>query len=178
VASTLSLPGTPDTPGAVRDLGSGCLLWAGSGGGWGHSNAGLVVGRGESLRVDTLFDLRLTAEMLDGFAPLTRSAPIGTVVNTHGNGDHWFGNQLTAPAQIIAAEGSLADMRAVGPRQLELLLAADAPTGPFVRRIFGAFDYRSRRYSRCRCRRTRRRSRSRRWRWRSTSRSARSPGRN
>jgi len=142
VASTLSLPGTPDTPGAVRDLGSGCLLWAGSGGGWGHSNAGLVVGRGESLLVDTLFDLRLTAEMLDGFAPLTRSAPIGTVVNTHGNGDHWFGNQLTAPAQIIAAEGSLADMRAVSPRQLELLLAADAPTGPFVRRIFGAFDYR------------------------------------
>ncbi len=106
---------TSSPPASPRELASGCYLWAATGDGWGYSNAGLITGRGASLLVDTLYDLRLTGEMLDGFAPLTRRAPIATVVNTHGNGDHWFGNQLVAHAQVIAAQASLADMRAVGP---------------------------------------------------------------
>ena len=39
-------------------------------GGWGWSNAGLIVGDGTSLLVDTLFDLRLTQNMLDAMAPV------------------------------------------------------------------------------------------------------------
>ena len=34
-------------------------------GGWGWSNAGLITGGGVSLLVDTLFDLKLTAETLN-----------------------------------------------------------------------------------------------------------------
>jgi cyclase len=132
---------TSSPPASSRELASGCHLWAATGDGWGYSNAGLVTGRGESLLVDTLYDLRLTGEMLDGFAPLTRRAPIATVVNTHGNGDHWFGNQLVAHAQVIAAQASLADMRAVGPDQMRGLLAADGPAGAFSRAVFGTFDY-------------------------------------
>ncbi|HEY6857452.1 MAG TPA: fumarylacetoacetate hydrolase family protein, partial [Mycobacterium sp.] len=45
-------------------------------GGFGWSNAGLVVGDGSSLLVDTLFDLPLTREMLDAMAPITDRAPI------------------------------------------------------------------------------------------------------
>ncbi|MGI5193317.1 MBL fold metallo-hydrolase [Streptomyces sp. CA-288835] len=105
------------------------------------SNAGLVTGRGESLLVDTLYDLRLTRAMLDGLAPVTDAAPVATVVNTHGNGDHWFGNQLVAHAEIIAARGSLTDMRQVGPAEMRALTGADTAAGRFARRIFGRFDY-------------------------------------
>ncbi|MFF7162334.1 MBL fold metallo-hydrolase [Streptomyces sp. NPDC008086] len=97
--------------------------------------------RGESLLVDTLYDLRLTAAMLDALAPLTVPAPIATVVNTHGNGDHWSGNQLVSHAEIFAARGSVADMRQVGPAEMLALTSMDSSAGHFARRIFGRFDY-------------------------------------
>ncbi|MGW2518899.1 MBL fold metallo-hydrolase [Streptomyces sp. NPDC001617] len=124
-----------------QDLGGGCHLWGHPGGGWGLSNSGLVIGAGQSLLVDTLYDLRITQQMLDGLRPLTRSAPITTVVNTHGNGDHWFGNQLLVHAEIIAAAGSVTDMRQVGPGEMKQLMNGPAPAGPFARRIFGSFDF-------------------------------------
>ncbi len=34
--------------------------------------------------------------MLSTMSPTTRTAPISTVVNTHANGDHCYGNQLLA----------------------------------------------------------------------------------
>lgn len=122
-------------------LGNGCHAWIAEARGWGMSNAGLVTGRGASLLVDTLYDLRLTENMLDALAPLTAAAPISTVVNTHGNGDHWFGNQLVAHAEIVAARGSVADMRQVGPAEMRALTAMDTPAGRFARRAFGRFHY-------------------------------------
>lgn len=129
------------SPAGRIDLGHGCHAWVPSTGGWGMSNAGLVAGRGEALLVDTLYDLSLTRAMLDGLAPVTDAAPVSTVVNTHGNGDHWFGNQLVAQAEIIAARGSLTDMRQVGPAEMRALTSADTAAGRFARRIFGRFDY-------------------------------------
>ncbi|GKQ39410.1 MBL fold metallo-hydrolase [Streptomyces sp. A012304] len=123
------------------ELGHGCYAWIAGDVGWGMSNAGLITGRGASLLVDTLYDLRLTKTMLDALAPLTTPAPISTVVNTHGNGDHWFGNQLVAHAEIIAARGSVADMRQVGPAEMRALTSMDSPAGHFARRIFGRFDH-------------------------------------
>jgi glyoxylase-like metal-dependent hydrolase (beta-lactamase superfamily II) len=99
----------------VRALGRGCHAWLQHRSGWGRSNTGLVVGHGESLLVDTLFDIPLTARMLDDVAPLIAAAPITTAVNTHGNGDHWFGNRALTDVEIVAATASVADMRAVGP---------------------------------------------------------------
>jgi cyclase len=115
--------------------------WLQPDGGWGLSNAGLVVGAGQSLLVDTLFDLARTRSMLDGLASLTNPAPITTVVNTHGNGDHWFGNELVAEAEIVAASGTLADMHAVGPAQLVGLLALPGPAGDFARKVFGRYRF-------------------------------------
>jgi cyclase len=63
----------------------------------GESNAGLVVGDGTSLLVDTLWDPRLTRRMLNAMAALIEGAPIKRLVNTHSDGDHWWGNQ-EAPA--------------------------------------------------------------------------------
>ena len=84
------------------ELGDSRFAYLQGDGGWGWSSAGLVVGDGASLLVDTLFDLRLTAKMLAAMTVPTASAPITTVINTHANGDHCYGNQLVGGAEIIA----------------------------------------------------------------------------
>ena len=76
----------------LHELGVGCYAYLQPDGGWGWSNAGLIVGEGRSLLVDTLFDLNLTALMLDAMSPFTEAAPVNSLVNTHANGDHCYGN--------------------------------------------------------------------------------------
>ncbi|MEY4068881.1 MAG: hypothetical protein RLZZ332_1217, partial [Actinomycetota bacterium] len=90
----------------VHEVADGCHAYLQPDGGWGYSNAGLVVGDGRSLLVDTLFDLRLTDAMLAAMSPLTRGAPITTCVNTHANGDHCYGNERVAGAEIIASRAA------------------------------------------------------------------------
>ena len=65
--------------------------------GLGWNNAGLIAGKGEALLIDTLFDLPLTRKMLDAITKKV-GKPIRRVVNTHHNGDHFWGNQLVSDA--------------------------------------------------------------------------------
>jgi cyclase len=113
-------------------------------GGWGWSNAGLVTDGSEALLVDTLFDLRLTAEMLESMRMVTAGGTIGTVVNTHANGDHCFGNALLAGADIVSSSRCAEEMAQLPPSALAALMRA-APTmgeaGAFVSRIFAPFDF-------------------------------------
>ena len=113
-------------------------------GGWGWSNAGLVTAGGSSLLVDTLFDMTLTREMLDAMAPVTRGAPITTIVNTHANGDHCYGNAAVGAEEIITSEASAREMEEV-PAALLAGMLAMAPdlgeTGAYVERIFGSFRF-------------------------------------
>ena len=51
--------GLPYERGLV-EVGDGVLAWLQPDGGWGWSNAGLIVDGEAALLVDTLFDLRLT----------------------------------------------------------------------------------------------------------------------
>src|SRR3546814_2294882 len=79
------------------------------GGSWGWSNAGLIVDGDQTLLVDTLFDLKLTGQMLTAMRDaVPAAARIGTLVNTHANGDHTFGNSLVEGARIITTD-SVAD---------------------------------------------------------------------
>ncbi len=125
----------------LHELGDGCHAYLQPDGGWGWSNAGLVVGDGVSLLVDTLFDLHLTRAMLDSMAPVTRSAPIGTLVNTHANGDHCYGNQLVDRAEIIATVATAHEMTDVPPAMLAALNNAPGEVGDLFRSFFGAFDF-------------------------------------
>ncbi|MFC4949701.1 MBL fold metallo-hydrolase [Pseudonocardia sp. GCM10023141] len=124
----------------VHDLGRGCHAWLQRRPGWGRSNTGLIVGHGESLLVDTLFDIPLTTRMLDDVAPLLASAPLTVAVNTHGNGDHWFGNRALADVEIVAATATVADMRAVGPAEVTGLMSLPTAAGRFAGSIFAPFD--------------------------------------
>lgn len=125
----------------LHELGDGCHAWLQPDGGWGWSNAGLVVGDGQSLLVDTLFDLKITARMLDAMTPHTGGAPISTVVNTHANGDHCYGNQLVRGAEIIATESAAEEMREVPPSMLAALNKAPGEVGDLFRSFFGAFEF-------------------------------------
>lgn len=125
----------------LHDLGDGCHAYLQPDGGWGWSNAGLVVGEGTSLLVDTLFDLHLTREMLDAMAPRTRGAEISTVVNTHANGDHCYGNQLVDGAEIVASRAAAEEMVEVPPAMLDALNRDEGELGALFRRFFGAFDF-------------------------------------
>ena len=120
------------------------LAWLPPGGGWGWSNAGMVVDGDHALLVDTLFDLRLTAEMLGAMGAAVPGAEIGTVVNTHANGDHCYGNQLLRDRRIVATRRAAEEMERVSPARLAGLVAS-APTmgavGDYVQRVFGAFAF-------------------------------------
>ena len=95
----------------LHELGNGCWAYLLPDGGWGWSNAGLITDSGQSLLVDTLFDLPLTQEMLDAMRDADPAAgSIGTLVNTHANGDHTYGNQLVGGAEIVASQACLEEM--------------------------------------------------------------------
>jgi cyclase len=127
--------------GVVHEAGDGCWAYVQRDGSWGWSNAGLVVGDGSSLLVDTLFDLPLTAAMLDAFAERTGTAPIGVVVNTHANGDHCYGNELVADAEIIASAATAEEMAEVSPAMMAGLLTAPGEIGELFRGFFGDFRF-------------------------------------
>jgi glyoxylase-like metal-dependent hydrolase (beta-lactamase superfamily II) len=67
--------------------------------GLGKSNSGLI-NRGGGLVVDTFWDLPLTRELIGHYARVWKR-PAQRVLNTHHNGDHCWGNQLFADAEII-----------------------------------------------------------------------------
>ena len=110
-------------------------------GGWGWSNAGLIVGDGESLLVDTLFDLKITQRMLDAMKHAISSAGISTVVNTHANGDHCYGNQLLKDRKIIASSATAQEMAEVPAAMLAALNKAPGEVGELFRHFFGEFDF-------------------------------------
>jgi glyoxylase-like metal-dependent hydrolase (beta-lactamase superfamily II) len=125
----------------LHEVADGCHAYLQPDGGWGYSNAGLVVGDGASLLVDTLFDLDLTASMLSAMAGATSSAPIGTVVNTHANGDHCYGNQLVADREIIASRATADEMHHVPAAMMAQLNAAPGDVGELFRSFFGNFRF-------------------------------------
>jgi cyclase len=125
----------------LTEVADGCLAYLQGDGGWGWSNAGLVIGDGASLLVDTLFDLKITRAMLDTMGDHTRTAPIGMVVNTHANGDHCYGNSLMGDAEIVATTATAREMEAVPPALLAALNNDDGATGELFRSFFGEFDF-------------------------------------
>ncbi len=131
----------------VHDLGNGAHAYLQPHGEWGYSNAGLITDGEAALLVDTLFDERLTDEMLRAMKDATGigAADIATLVNTHANGDHTFGNRLVTNARIIASEASAHEMSEDGdPKRLAMLLEnwqALGEVGVFFHKLFQSFDF-------------------------------------
>ncbi len=131
----------------LREVGPGAWAYLQPQATWGYSNAGLVIDGDRALLVDTLFDERLTADMLRTMKDATGFGgdEIQTVVNTHANGDHTFGNRLAKNAVVIASEASAHEManEATPAMLAEIMRNAEhmGPLGAFFREAFGAFDF-------------------------------------
>jgi cyclase len=129
----------------LQEVGDGLYAYLQPDGGWGWSNAGLVVDGERTLLIDTLFDLRLTEEMLQAMRrAVPAAASIDTLVNTHANGDHCYGNELVRDALIVSSQSTAEEMSELPPTAMAALVA-QAPQlgelGQFFLRCFGAFDF-------------------------------------
>ncbi len=102
----LSLHGSPaEYEGGLHKIATDTWAWLQPNGELGESNAGLIVSAGEALLVDTLWDLRLTRRMLDAFKAAGLPQP-ATVLNTHSDGDHCWGNELLPDAELICSSAA------------------------------------------------------------------------
>lgn len=129
----------------LHEIAEGTFAYLQPNGQWGLSNAGLVVDHDQSLLIDTLFDRAHTQEMLDAMRRRSpAAATIDTVVNTHANGDHCWGNELVREARIIASEACKKEMASFPPARLALLMrvaglaARLGPAGSGLARILSA----------------------------------------
>lgn len=128
----------------LRELGDGIYAYLLPNGSWGWSNAGLIVSDGSSMLVDTLLTLELTDEMIRTMRraiPATRS--FDTLVNSHADADHTWGNQLIEGAQIIATRSATEDMPKLLPEDVVKIWSDDPGLGVrarYAQQIFAPFD--------------------------------------
>jgi glyoxylase-like metal-dependent hydrolase (beta-lactamase superfamily II) len=154
---------------SLKEIADGSFAYLQTGS-WGFSNAGLVTSEGASLLVDTLYDMHLTRAMLHRLRQVSAAAHcIDTVVNTHANGDHCWGNDALPDARLLSSRNAATEMRELSPRLMHtLVLAARAivrggafasipltllrrigiaragallDAAPFIADAFGAFDF-------------------------------------
>ncbi|MFD2415672.1 MBL fold metallo-hydrolase [Amycolatopsis pigmentata] len=133
-------------PARLEPVGPGSYAYVVGIGSWHQSNSGLVTSNGASLVVDTLITPGMTRRMLAEMARAEAAAGhVDVLVNTHGDGDHFWGNQLLASSRIVATTRAARDMRgAATPPQIEALIAAEATDdgrGDFLRNFFAGLDF-------------------------------------
>ena len=132
----------------VHDLGNGnyTYLQPDRGSGWGWSNSGLIVDGDQSLLIDTFRDARLTEAMFAGYRMATGlgAEDIRRVVNTHKDGDHWFGNTLVSHAEIISSQATAEAMQYATPALFRKALEQrpGGELGEYILKLFGPpFDF-------------------------------------
>ena len=111
----------PNYDEGLYEIANNTYAWMVPNGSWGETNSGLIVGDGEAVLVDTLWDLRCTKQMMVAIKPITDEAPINTVVNTHSDGDHFWGNQLFTNRDIVATQACKDMMDHMQPKSLTAL---------------------------------------------------------
>jgi glyoxylase-like metal-dependent hydrolase (beta-lactamase superfamily II) len=104
--------------GGLHEVANGTFAWLQPNGDWGESNAAVVAGDGEAALIDTLWTPALTQRMLDAVAAAV-PGPLRTLVNSHSDGDHTWGNQLLAGAEIIATSAADTIIRHEPPSGLQ-----------------------------------------------------------
>jgi len=115
----------------LHELGRGCWAWLQPDGGWGWSNAGLVTDGDRSLLVDTLYDLKMTGDMLAAMRRATPAAVrVDVLVNSHADGDHTYGNRLVESARIIASRATADEFFRLPPQKMQSIVDNAESLGP------------------------------------------------
>ncbi|MFD7015907.1 MBL fold metallo-hydrolase [Streptomyces sp. NPDC059928] len=129
----------------LRPLSDSTRAWLHNGRtGWGWSNCGVVASEGTALLVDTQFTLAATRHLLNAVTGALPGVRIETVVNSHQNGDHTWGNQLLPDAEIVTSSASAAHLcHEMNPAQLTALCQAEPSSAvvSYAAKHFGGFDF-------------------------------------
>ncbi|MET7359873.1 MBL fold metallo-hydrolase [Streptomyces sp. NPDC005562] len=123
-------------------------LWEPEGTGlWGYANCLWVISGPDAAVIDTPYDGPMTEAMIAAARPLLGNRTVGTVVNTHANGDHTFGNYLFPGAEIIATRAGHEHLHhEPTPQEMHALVhqsPPEAPLGRYLRDHFSVFDFAS-----------------------------------
>jgi len=123
---------------------------------WGFNNAGLIIEKDQSLLIDTLYDEKSTLKMLEEIKNKTGiNNHFNYLINTHANGDHWFGNNVVHADEIIATKETIKDMKSVSPSLMADALKPslkfkllywlknkkNCPLDRYFKECFDAFDF-------------------------------------
>ncbi|MGW6145611.1 MBL fold metallo-hydrolase [Streptomyces sp. NPDC055140] len=133
-------------------LGGGAFLWdtRAKPGTWGNANCVLIVSGDEAVLVDTPYDNPTTKGLLSACRRvLPEGAEIQTIVNTHANGDHTFGNQHFRQhfpqVEIISSKVNSSHVsRELSPKAMHMLVSqgdGDDPLGWYMRQKFSEYDF-------------------------------------
>ncbi len=128
--------------------------WMVPNGSWGETNIGLIDAGGQSILIDTCWDLDFTREMLGHAAPILQASPVAMVINTHADGDHCWGNQLFGDRPIIATSACIEQIHHLKPRSLQALQLASpllrhvpwgglAEFGQYMHQMLRPYDFRT-----------------------------------
>ncbi|WP_369192307.1 MBL fold metallo-hydrolase [Streptomyces sp. R08] len=130
----------------LHQIAPGVHMWAPDGvDTWGLANCGLIHSDGEALLVDTPYTPSLTKAFLSAAHRVAEDTVLSTVVATHANGDHTWGNQCLTSTEILATDAALKH-QCIEPTPQELCALIrdsdpDQPLGWYLRRHFGKFDF-------------------------------------
>ena len=123
---------TPYTRG-LNQIAEGCYAWFEPPGSWGLANSGVVVSGAEVLVIDTQNDMPRARGLRDAVRAVAGPAEVSTVVNTHCDGDHWFGNQFFDGARIMATPEASAEMQDLMHDPRRIRTTAAEVKGPVLR---------------------------------------------
>ncbi|MGW2082662.1 MBL fold metallo-hydrolase [Streptomyces sp. NPDC001939] len=135
-------------PRDLIELGAGLYLWDthAPAGTWGNANCLLITDGEEAALVDTPYDTPLTEALKSACAKvLPAGTAIGTVINTHVNGDHTFGNAQFPGARIFSSEANAEHIcHEPDPEMMHALihdLPEDDPLRWYAREKFGQYEF-------------------------------------
>ncbi|MBM7167532.1 MBL fold metallo-hydrolase [Streptomyces sp. G44] len=135
-------------PQDLQYIADGVYLWDthAEKGRWGQANCVLLVSQEEAALIDTPYDEAMTRALQDA---ATRAMPLGTqidtIINTHSNGDHCFGNAFFPGARIITSLTAYEHLcHEPSPAELHQLITTSDPATPmgwYAREKFGHYSY-------------------------------------
>ncbi|MFE0178548.1 MBL fold metallo-hydrolase [Streptomyces sp. NPDC059002] len=114
---------------------------------WGYANCLWIVSKDTAAIIDTPYDGPTTKAMMAAARSTLGAPQVTTVVTTHANGDHSWGNHYFPKADIISTQAGCHDSSLEpGPEEMKALLHASPPDqalGWYARRHFSNFDFAS-----------------------------------